>query len=78
MLSPEITVSEDDYCYSLTVTRAKGEYEMYKFTKNVVINRSQQDVFNFLSNPTNMPQWQSAVESAEWTSTGTPGVGSTY
>ncbi|GEM_PF-826863 len=51
---------------------------MYKFTKSVFINRSQQDVFEFLSNPANMPKWQSAVELAEWTSEGNPGVGSTY
>ncbi|MEW5829163.1 MAG: SRPBCC family protein [Chloroflexota bacterium] len=51
---------------------------MFKFTKSVFISRSQKDVFDFLSNPANMPQWQSAVESAEWTSTGVPDVGSTY
>lgn len=51
---------------------------MYKFARSVFINCPQQDVFNFLSNPANMPQWQSAVESAGWTSTGAPGVGSTF
>jgi len=51
---------------------------MYKFTKSIFINRSQKDVFDFLSNPTNMPKWQSAVELAEWSSTGMPGVGSMY
>lgn len=51
---------------------------MYKFTKNIFINRSQQDVFDFLSNPANMPKWQPALVSAEWTSLDTPDIGSTY
>lgn len=51
---------------------------MYKFTKSIFINRSQQDVFDFLSNPTNMPKWQPAIVSAEWTSADKAGVGSTY
>ena len=51
---------------------------MYEFTKSIFINRSQQDVFDFLSNPANMPQWQSGVEHAEWTSAGPPDTGSTY
>jgi carbon monoxide dehydrogenase subunit G len=51
---------------------------MYKFTKSIFINRPQQDVFDFLSNPVNLTKWQPAVELAEWTSTGTPGIGSTY
>ena len=51
---------------------------MYKFTKNVFINRSQQEIFDFLSNPANMPKWQPALVSAEWTSLGTPDIGSTY
>lgn len=51
---------------------------MYKFSKSVLINRSQKDVFDFLRNPANITRWQSGVEAAEWTSTGAPGVGSTY
>lgn len=51
---------------------------MYKFTKSIFINRPQQDVFDFLSNPSNLAKWASVVEFAEWTSTGTPGIGSTY
>lgn len=51
---------------------------MYKFTKSVFINRSQQTVFDFLSNPANMPKWQPAIISAEWISADTAGVGSTY
>ena len=51
---------------------------MQKFTVNVFINRSQQDVFDFLSNPANLSKWNSNFESAEWASTGVLGVGSTY
>jgi uncharacterized protein YndB with AHSA1/START domain len=51
---------------------------MGKFTINVFINRSQQKVFDFLSNPANLPKWDADFESAEWTSSGVPGIGSTY
>ena len=51
---------------------------MQKFTVRVLINRSQHDVFDFLSNPTNLSKWDSDFESAEWTSSGVPGIGSTY
>jgi len=61
----------------LTILVFKGEYEMQKFTASVLINRSQQDVFDFLSNPTNLQQWMPLMQSAAWTSSGEPGVGST-
>ena len=51
---------------------------MGKFTLNVFINRSQQDVFDFLSNPANLSKWNSNFKSAEWASSGAPGVGSIY
>jgi hypothetical protein len=51
---------------------------MGKFTVSVFVNRSQQDVFDFLSNPVNLSKWNSNIESAEWASSGAPGVGSTY
>ena len=51
---------------------------MGKFTLNVFINRSQQDIFDFLSNPANLSKWNSNFTSAEWASSDTPGVGSTY
>ena len=51
---------------------------MYKFTKSVFINRSQQDVFDFMSNPANATKWQPTVEFAKWTSASMAGVGSTY
>jgi uncharacterized protein YndB with AHSA1/START domain len=51
---------------------------MSTFKLNVFINRPQQDVFDFLSDPANLPKWDSDFESAEWTSSGVPGIGSTY
>ena len=50
---------------------------MQKFTVSVFINRSQQDVFDFLSNPANFHRWMPMMQSAMWTSSGEPGVGTT-
>ena len=49
---------------------------MYSFERSVTINRSQQEVFDYATNPANDALWQSGVESSEWTSDGPPGVGS--
>ena len=57
--------------------RAKGKHAMGKFTLSVFINRSQQDVFDFLSDPANISKWDSDFESAEWTSSGEPRIGTT-
>lgn len=51
---------------------------MGKFTISVFINRSQQDVFDFLSDPANLSKWNSNFAAAEWTFNDTPGLGSTY
>jgi carbon monoxide dehydrogenase subunit G len=51
---------------------------MYKFESSIFINRPQQEVFDFVTNPANNPQWQNGTESAEWTSDGPHGVGSTF
>ncbi len=51
---------------------------MGQLTISIFINRSQQDVFDFLSNPANLPKWSSAFESAEWTSSDMTSMGSTY
>ena len=51
---------------------------MGKFTLSVFVNRPQQEVFDFLSDPANLSKWSSAFESAEWTSSDAPGIGSTY
>ena len=50
---------------------------MLTFENSILINRPQQEVFDYLSNPANDRQWRSGAESAEWTSEGPPGVGST-
>ena len=50
---------------------------MFTYEKSLFINRPQQEVFDFVSNPANNTQWQSTTEAAEWTSEGPPGVGST-
>jgi uncharacterized protein YndB with AHSA1/START domain len=50
---------------------------MGQFSVSVFINRSQQDVFDFLSNPAIKHKWMPMLESAAWTSSGEPGVGST-
>lgn len=41
------------------------------------INRPQQEVFDFVSNPANDHKWQSNVKSKKWTSEDPHGVGST-
>ncbi len=51
---------------------------MGQFTLSVFISRPQQDVFDYLSNPANLSKWDSDFESAEWTSSSAPGIGSTY
>lgn len=51
---------------------------MGEFTIGVFIDRSQQDVFDFLSDPANLSKWNSSFESAEWASSGAPAAGSTY
>jgi carbon monoxide dehydrogenase subunit G len=51
---------------------------MSTFTLSVFIDRPQEDVFDFLSNPANLSKWDSDFESAEWTSSDVPGIGSTY
>ena len=48
---------------------------MYSFEKSITINRSLQDVFDYVTNPANDALWQSGVESSEWASDGSPGVG---
>lgn len=50
---------------------------MGKFTISVFINRSQQEVFAFLSNPSIKHKWMPILKSAAWTSSSEPGVGST-
>ena len=50
---------------------------MITYEISIFINRPQQEVWDFITNPANNIQWQSSTASAEWTSEGPPGVGST-
>jgi len=50
---------------------------MAKFTATIFINRPPQEVFDFVTDPANSAKWQSGTESAEWSSEGPVGVGST-
>jgi carbon monoxide dehydrogenase subunit G len=50
---------------------------MYKIEKSILINRPQQEVFDYLTDPAKSAEWQSGVNSSEWTSDDPPGVGST-
>src|SRR4030067_1481022 len=50
---------------------------MIKFENSIFVNRTPQDVFDYVNNPANDAQWQSGTEATEGTSDGPPGVGST-
>ena len=51
---------------------------MINFEITEFINRPPHDVFVFLADPANYAKYQVSTISAEWTSTGTPVVGSTF
>lgn len=51
---------------------------MYKIDHSIFINRPQQEVFDYLSDPANTVQWQSGTIFSEWISEGPPGAGSVY
>lgn len=50
---------------------------MIKFEQSIFINRSPEEVFDYMSDPTNDMQWRDSAISAEWTSQAPHGVGST-
>ncbi len=50
---------------------------MLTWENSIFINRPQQEVWDFISDPANLRKWVSSSESAEWISEGPPGVGST-
>lgn len=50
---------------------------MAKFAASVVIDRPQRDVFDYLTDPSHLPEWMEEMQSAEWSSKGQPDVGST-
>lgn len=50
---------------------------MFETTNSIFINRPPQDVFSVITDPAKQSHWQNMAESAEWTSNGSHGVGST-
>ena len=50
---------------------------MFTIEKTIFINRTQQEVFDFTSDPANTHKWQSVVKSKHWISDEPHGVGST-
>jgi carbon monoxide dehydrogenase subunit G len=56
----------------------KGEHPVYKIEKSILINRPQQEVFDYITDPAKSAEWQSGVSSGGWTSDDPPGVGSTF
>jgi uncharacterized membrane protein len=55
----------------------KGGIEMVTVKMNVIINRSIEEVFSFVSEVDKIPLWAGPVTEAKWTSEGPVGVGST-
>ena len=49
---------------------------MFIVEKTIVINRPQQEVFDFAANPANAHKWQSVIKSKMWASEEPHGVGS--
>jgi carbon monoxide dehydrogenase subunit G len=50
---------------------------MFETRNSIFIKRPLQDVFNLITDPAKTSFWQSMTESAEWSSNGSHGVGST-
>ena len=50
---------------------------MFEFEQSIWTSRTQQEVFDYLSEPTNDAQWRGSSLSAEWISDPPHGVGST-
>ncbi len=49
---------------------------MAELTVTTLIDRPPQEVFDYMSDVTNFPQWQTDTVTAEWLSDGPIGVGS--
>ena len=49
---------------------------MITFEKSIFINRPQQEVFDFLTDPTNDSKWRDSAVSSEWVTEEPVGVGS--
>ncbi|UCD97355.1 MAG: SRPBCC family protein [Chloroflexota bacterium] len=51
---------------------------MVQLESKVFINRPPRDVFDYINEPSNSPNYQSGTKSASWVSDGPIGVGSTW
>jgi carbon monoxide dehydrogenase subunit G len=51
---------------------------MFRFKRSIWVNRTQQEVWDYFTEPTNDPKWRGSAISAEWISDPPHGVGSTY
>ena len=51
---------------------------MFKYEKSILINRPQQEVFDFVTNLVNDSKWQNSVESVKQVSDGPIKIGSTW
>lgn len=40
---------------------------MIELKMDVLIDRPRPEVFDFLSDPANLPRWNSVIQSAQWT-----------
>ncbi len=49
---------------------------MISFSKSIHIDRPQQEIFDYLTDPSNDAKWRSSAVSSEWVSEDPPGVGS--
>jgi len=50
---------------------------MYTFERIIIVNLPPQEVFDFVTDPAKVKLWRKSSVSAEWTSEGPVGVGST-
>jgi len=50
---------------------------MFKTRISVSIDRTREDVFDYMTDPANDAQWQSIIQSSQWASQPPHGVGST-
>lgn len=51
---------------------------MIAVSPDITIGRPPHAVFDFVSDPTNLPRWNPVFRSAEWTSSGPPAVGAGF
>jgi hypothetical protein len=65
---------------SCAAHKARPYYErnnIKTFETSRLIDRTQKEIFDFVSNPINTAKWQDTIQFAEWTSDEPFGIGST-